>query len=417
MNRANNINPGMLRWARETAGLDLHEAVGKLNFIRPSGDVTAAERLLAFEAGSQRPTRNQLQTFASVYRRPPLVFYMKRPPKTGSRGEDFRRTSGSVSRRENSLLDALLRDIRARQEMVKSLLEEQDEANDLAFAGSAAMTQRPESVASSIAETLDFDCKNPDKRDKHADGLFKTLRTKAESSGVFVMLIGDLGSHHTALDADVFRSFAISDHIAPFVVINDRTARPARPFTLMHELAHIWLNQSGVSGPPSLDTPHSSHERIERFCNDVAGEFLLPATSLLAHNARPDPGDKESVARFIEDVAKQWSVSETLVAYRLNRIDFVNNSIYRELVADYAVRWQCQRQREQFRNSDGFLDPNVIKRYKLGNTLLDVVCRTLRNESLTHTKAAKLLGVKPGAVESFLRGYENNHSSMIQGTT
>ena len=209
----------------------------------------------------------------------------------------------------------------------------------------------------------------------------------------------------------------ISDHIAPFVVINDRTARPARPFTLMHELAHIWLNQSGVSGPPSLDTPHSSHERIERFCNDVAGEFLLPATSLLAHNARPDPGDKESVARFIEDVAKQWSVSETLVAYRLNRIDFVNNSIYRELVADYAVRWQCQRQREQFRNSDGFLDPNVIKRYKLGNTLLDVVCRTLRNESLTHTKAAKLLGVKPGAVESFLRGYENNHSSMIQGTT
>ena len=329
----------------------------------------------------------------------------------------FAGTSGSVSRRENSLLDALLRDIRARQEIVKSLLEEQDEANDLAFAGSAAMTQRPKSVASSIAETLDFDCKNPDKRDKHADGLFKTLRTKAESSGVFIMLIGDLGSHHTALDADVFRSFAISDHIAPFVVINDRTARPARPFTLMHELAHIWLNQSGVSGPPSLDTPHSSHERIERFCNDVAGEFLLPATSLLAHNARPDPGDKESVARFIEDVAKQWSVSEPLVAYRLNRIDFVNNSIYRELVADYAVRWQCQRQREQRRNIDGFLDPNVIKRYKLGNTLLDVVCRTLRNESLTHTKAAKLLGVKPGAVESFLRGYENNHNSMIQGTT
>ena len=94
-------------------------------------------------------------------------------------------------------------------------------------------------------------------------------------------------------------------------------------------------------------------------------------------------------------------MSEPLVAYRLNRIDFVNNSIYRELVADYAVRWQCQRQREQRRNSDGFLDPNVIKRYKLGNTLLDVVCRTLRNESLTHTKAAKLLGVKPGAVESF----------------
>ena len=57
MNRANNINPAMLSWARETAGFDLEEAAGRLDFIRPSDAETAAERLLAFEHGDRMPTR------------------------------------------------------------------------------------------------------------------------------------------------------------------------------------------------------------------------------------------------------------------------------------------------------------------------------------------------------------------------
>ena len=139
MKRANNINPAILAWARETAGLELEEAAGRLDFIKPKDEESAAERLRAFERGERVPTRNQLVTFASVYRRPLLTFYMKQPPVKGDRGEDFRQTTGNVSRRDNSLLDALLRDIRARQEMVKSLLEDEEETRELAFVGSAAI--------------------------------------------------------------------------------------------------------------------------------------------------------------------------------------------------------------------------------------------------------------------------------------
>ncbi len=417
MKRANNINPAILAWARETAGLELEEAAGRLDFIKPKDEESAAERLRAFERGERVPTRNQLVTFASVYRRPLLTFYMKQPPVKGDRGEDFRQTTGNVSRRDNSLLDALLRDIRARQEMVKSLLEDEEETRELAFVGSAAIDRGAEAVAASIADTLGFDYQGREARRGDADALFKTLRGQAETAGVFVLLIGDLGSHHTALGAEVFRGFAISDRVAPFVVINDQDARPARSFTLVHELAHIWLDESGVSGVPSPDTPRSHEDRIERFCNDVAGAFLLPASALRTRPAGLDAGDKESAAAAISALAYDWSVSEPMAAYRLSRTGWIETAIYRELMTDYAVRWQRQRQRqrEQNRDSEGGPDPRVIKRSKLGNALLDVVRRTLRVNVLTHTKAAKLLGVKPGAVEPLLRGYEQNRGSMIQG--
>ena len=415
MKRANNINPAILAWARETAGLELEEAADRLDFIKPTEDESAAQRLLAFESGDRTPTRNQLLKFATVYRRPLLAFYMKQPPAKGERGDDFRQTAGRVSRRDNSLLDALLRDIRARQEMVRSLLEDEEEAHELTFVGSAKMDQEPGTVAASIASTLAFDHQRQELRRGGVDTLFKSLRERAESVGVFVLLVGDLGSYHTELSAEVFRGFAISDDVAPFVVINDKDARAARSFTLVHELAHIWLDESGVSGAPSPNTPRSHQDRIERFCNDVAGEFLLPTAALRTQSVRPDVGDKQSAADIIRTLAHEWSVSEPMVAYRMNRIGLVETSIYRELVGEYVARWQRHRRRlrELLRDSEGRPDPHVIKRYKLGNALVDVVRRTLRDNTLTHTKAAKLLGVKPGSVERLLRGYEQSRGSMI----
>ena len=414
--RANNINPAILTWARKTAGLELDEAAGRLAFIKPTEGESAAQRLQAFESGERAPTRNQLLQFASVYRRPLLTFYMKQPPVRGDRGGDFRQAAGRVSRRENSLLDALLRDIRARQEMVKSLLEDEEEAPNLSFVGSATIDQEPGTVAASIASTLAFDYQTRESRRGDADTLFRILRERAESVGVFVLLAGDLGSYHTELSADVFRGFAISDEVAPFVVINDKDARAARSFTLVHELAHIWLNESGVSGAASPDTPRSPQDRIERFCNDVAGEFLLPNAALRERQAGPVVEDRQSAADLVQSLADDWSVSEPMVAYRLKRIGLVETAIYRELVAGYAARWRQQRRRnrEKYRDNEGGPNRHVVVRSKLGNALLDVVRRNLRDSTLTHTKAAKLLGVKAGSVESLLSGYERSRGSAVQ---
>src|SRR5690606_25240576 len=98
---------------------------------------------------------------------------------------------------------------------------------------------------------------------------FAYLREQAERAGVYVLLIGNLGSHHTSLDVEMFRGFALADEVAPFIVINDQDSEKAWAFTLLHELCHICLGQTVVSGT-------SAANAVEQFCNDVAGRFFLP---------------------------------------------------------------------------------------------------------------------------------------------
>lgn len=415
MTKDGNINPSILVWARETAGLGLEEAADRLG-LAPSSTATTAERLAQFEAGERSPTRSQLARISALYRRPLITFYMRSPPERGDRGQDFRRASSGVSKRENALLDALLRDVRARQEMVKALLEDEEDFTKLAFVGSASTEDGIQPVVAAISRTLSFDNTSKVTRRGDANDLFKLLRERTEKAGVFVLLMGDLGSHHSALSADVFRGFAIADSIAPFIVINDQDAKVARSFTLIHELVHIWLGQSGVSGVPNADAPQTSRERVERFCNDVASEFLLPTKALGSRPDILDRTDKRVAHDVISGIAEAWSVSEPMVAYRLNRIGWISQPIYEALLGDYSARWRAAKlkAKDNAKERDGGPSYYVVKQSKLGSALIEVVRRTLRDNLLSHTKAAKVLGVKPSSVEPLLRGYEQDHGTPLR---
>ena len=214
------------------------------------------------------PTRPMLVKMATHYRRPLLAFYMSAPPRKGERGRDFRTLPEGHSGAAEALLDALIRDIRARQSMVRSLLEE-EETEPLPFVGSATMADGIEPVLASLRKTLNIGI-DAFRSANSAEDAFAQLRARAEAAGIFVLLIGNLGSHHTAIDLETFRGFALADQIAPFVVINDQDAPSAFSFTLLHELVHVWLGETGVSGA-------FAGGKIEQFCNQVASEFLLPA--------------------------------------------------------------------------------------------------------------------------------------------
>ena len=74
MARAENINPSILAWARETAGLTFEETAERLG-LSTSEKSSAVEKLETFEAGETKPTRNQLLKIATLYRRPLTTFY------------------------------------------------------------------------------------------------------------------------------------------------------------------------------------------------------------------------------------------------------------------------------------------------------------------------------------------------------
>lgn len=388
------VNAEILSWARESAGLSLEEAARKLG-IREARGVSASDRIVALEMGNESPRRSLLAKMAKVYRRPLLAFYMSAPPRKGDRGEDFRTLPERHSQAE-PLVDALVRDIRARQGMVRAILED-EESESLAFVSSMKMDDGVGAILASIRQTLKFSLPTF-RMQGSVENAFNLLRNQVESIGVYVLLVGNLGSHHTAIDVSAFRGFALADRFAPFVVINDQDAKSAWSFTLIHELAHLWIGASGLSG--SL-----AESRVERLCNDVASNFLLPNNELeLVGVARST--DLQTAANLITRFAEDRLLSRSLVCYRLYRAEMLSPENWRGLTTQFEAQWKQTRaaQRERDREQEGGPNYYVVRRHRLGGALLQFVARNMSEGTLTPTKAGKVLGVKPRSVQPLLKG-------------
>ncbi|MCY3901981.1 MAG: XRE family transcriptional regulator [Caldilineaceae bacterium] len=388
------VNPDIMVWARETAGLTKKDAAKKLGF-QDSTRSSAVEKLARIERGQKEPSRSQLTRMAAQYRRPLLSFYLSKPPRKGDRGVDFRTIPQSEDTPEEALLDALIRDIRARQSMVRVIMEDEEEAEPLPFVGSHRIEDGRAAVLKSLRALLGIDVADY-RAQRDASAAFALLRKSAEEAGIFVLLKGNLGNYKTALDTTVFRGFAIADEVAPFIVINDQDAKPAWLFTLLHETVHVMLGHTGISAV-------SAENEIEKFCNDVAGEFLLLEEEL-GHLALSHSGQIISITERISALARELKVSRAMIAYKAYRSDLLTWETYNQLRISFREEWLQNREmrRERTRQNETILDHNRVRRHRLGTRIIGIVRRMLAADALSTSKAAQILGVKPRQVQPLL---------------
>ena len=165
------INPAILTWARESAGLDVEGAARAIGLT----GANAAERLAQLEAGTREPTRTQLLKMGEKYRRPLLTFYLTEPPSPAPRTLDFRNLPERDPDRE-ALLNALVRDVKTRQVLVREALEDADEVEPLQFVGSVGR----HTGASAMSEALRFD-RQAYRAARTFDDAFRILRDAVES--------------------------------------------------------------------------------------------------------------------------------------------------------------------------------------------------------------------------------------------
>ena len=391
------VNPKIMRWARETMGLTPEQATTKLS-LRDAKGVPAVDRLAALEAGEIEPTRPMLVKMAKQYRRPLLTFYLSDRPRRGDRGQDFRTLPENRSMTADSLLDALIRNVSARQSMVRAVLEDEDDVEPLAFVGCMEMADGVPAIQSSIRSTIGVslgDFRNQPSPER----AFTLLRSGVESAGVFVLLMSNLGSYHTSIDLEAYRGFTISDDIAPFVIINDQDSPAAWSFTLLHELTHVWLGQTGVGGA-------RAGQVIEQFCNDVASHFLLPTEEIAQVNVEDSTDIMESELR-VSDFARQRNLSSSMVAYKLYRFGKIGEDTWIQLSEAYRTMWLDQRSERRRRARDqekkGGPDYHVVRRHRVGPALISLVHRTMADGSMTTLQAGRVLGVSAKNVEPLLK--------------
>lgn len=404
------VNPEILAWARESAGLTLQDAVSKVG-IRDARGVTAVDRLAALERGDDEPSRSTLVNMAKQYRRPLLAFYLTAPPRQSDLGADFRSLPVERSLQTDALVEALVRNVRSRQYVVRAALEAEDEAETVPWVGWISKSTRgsqwlrDELQSQSGRVSLERRCVQGLERvlgprldveafyaEASADQAFALLRAGLEEAGVFVLLKGDLGTHHSAMDVEVFRGFAIADEIAPFVVINDNDSRAAWSFTLLHEVTHLLLGQTGLSGA------HAG-TAIEQLCNNVASEWLLPS-HVLAELAIDPTSDSSALEHRIDNFVRTKNISRTMVAYRLLKLGSIDGQMFDRLRSAFRDQWRQHRDRQRTKARESKGGPNyfTVRRHRVGNALLSFARRMNASGALSTTKTARLLGVRPAHV-------------------
>ena len=323
-----------------------------------------------------------------LYRRPLIAFYLPVPPIKGNRGQDFRTLPDNYSETSKALVDSLIRNVQVRQSIIRTALEDDEDIKILSFVGSMQVSDGVELFIDSINKTIVFELAKF--RSQHSpEEAFRYLRSRVEASGIFVLLIGDLGSHHTAFNLEDFRGFALSDKIAPFIIINDHDSKAAWSFTLIHELVHVLLGQTGVSS-------NNSEKEIEKFCNKVASEFLLPKLDLESFNFN-DSLDFDKKKELIISFAKERNLSCSMVAYSLYLIGTISKASWLNLNSEFRKLWleAKEEQRKKAKEKEGGPTYYIIRKHRIGENLISLVRGMMIDGFLTTTKASRVLGVAP----------------------
>lgn len=312
------VNPELLTWARERAGLDMLALAGRF------------PKLTEWENGALLPTLRQLEDFARKVHVPIGYLFLPAPPEEPLPIPDFRTIDGRAVRRPSPDLLDMLYACQERQGWYRefALATRQKEA---AFVGSTGIDARVEGVAADMAQALGFDLEARAACRTWEEAL-RLFITQADRLGVLVMVSGVvLSNNRRTLDPEEFRGFALADRRAPLVFINGADTKSGQVFTLAHELAHLWLGASAVSDAGAA--PLAGHRREEVWCNRVAAELLVPLGTL-----RADLIPGEALDNTLQRLARRFKVSTLVILRRLLDAGWLDRPAF-------DAAWQAERER------------------------------------------------------------------------
>ncbi len=178
------------------------------------------------------------------------------------------------------------------------------------FVGSVSVADDVVAVAEDMRKRLSFDLEARRASRTWTEAL-RAFIGQADEIGVLVMCSGVVGNdNHRKLDPREFRGFALVDDLAPVVFVNGADTKAAQMFTLAHELAHVWLGESALSDAGPLLSPDQG---VERWCNEVAAELLVPLNVVRAELDRTADVGEEA-----KRLAKRFKVSSLVLLRRFH---------------------------------------------------------------------------------------------------
>ncbi len=370
------LQPDVLRWARERARIDAEQLADKMQ-VKP-------ERVLAWERDG-RISIAQADRLAQRTHTALGLLYLTEPPKDLLPIPDFRTRDDDLQPSVN-LLDTIYLMQRRQAWMRDELIGEG--ARPLNFIGSYEIDGDPLEVARAMREALQLAGDWAASVFTWSDAL-GYLRSRAEDAGVLVVFNGVVGNNTSRkLDPDEFQGFALVDEYAPLVFVNNADFKAAQMFTLAHELAHLFVGKTGVS---SFELLKFDSNTTERFCDQVAAEFLVPAEELRAFWPIA-----EQASDPYQPIARQFKVSSLVAARRARDLGLIEPIAFFKFYDEYTDReWHSSQQTQA--SGGNFWN---TQRWRIGTRFGTAIFRAVKEGRLLYREAYNLTGLKGETFEN-----------------
>lgn len=369
------VNHDVLKWARESMNLSLEDVAYRM---KKSVDI-----IQAWEEGQDAPTYSQLEKLAyDIYKRPLAVFFFPNPPKEESPKKSFRTLPEFEYNKFPASLIRLFRRAQSMQIKLNELCEGKNPAErNILDELVIAPNQSADQIVNEVRDYLGIPLQEQISW-KNTDVSLNKWRDVIEKCGVFVF--------KDAFKEQGISGFCLYDNEFPIIYINNSMPKTRQIFTLFHELVHLLFKTGGVDkiSDEYIASLPRNDRKIEVFCNQVAGDFLVPEYDF----------KKQLTGLYIDDksisaLANRYAVSREVILRKLLDEGLVSQKFYIEK----ATEWIEEAKAKPKTGGDYYATKVVY----LGHNYLDIVFSNYYRNRISLDQAAEYLSVKTNQVTNF----------------
>ena len=329
-----NITPAIMDWI-----------VGQIKFEKIK-EPLLIKNIQLWKTGEKQPTFNQVEKLSKITNIPLGYFFLATPPAEDLSLLEYRTVdSYEVLNPSRNLIDTI-REMESVQEWMRNYIITSD--NDaLDFVGSQKNNKNAEDIAQIIRKQL---CLPEDwfVFSQNADDSFKRIRMYAEALGVIVMMNGIVGNNtHRKLEIGEFRAFTLIDNYAPLIFINSNDSYNGKLFSLLHEMAHIWLGLDNFFN--DRYSAITGVDETETLCNAIAAEILVPQKHF---TQKWDEQNDKNFDSKVNSIASYFNCGTTVIARKALTNNLISLQEY-SFIANKAIRYFNERQEKKKNDKSG----------------------------------------------------------------
>jgi len=368
------INKNLIEWAIIRDGHEIKEYLD------------ANPEVKQWLTEDKKPTVKQLEDFSRKIHVPFGYLFLKEPPKEELNFPFFRTGKEATDQVSLNVYD-IVQQVQKRQDWLSEYLQEEDH-EPLAFVGKFNLETPFKEIVNDIRKTLGLQANWAGYHNTWERAL-EFLTIQIEEIGIVTNFSGIVGNNtRRTINVNECRGFVLVDNFAPFMFINSADAKAAQMFTIIHELAHIWIGQSAGFDMQKL---LPANDPIELLCDKVAAEFLVPQDYLLSI------WQEEKDFQKLNSVFK---VSPIVVARRALDLNLISKNDFFGFYNNYMNQINNLKLN---RGSGGNFYATAKKRVSL--MFASFVNNAVKEQKILYRDAYKLTGLKGDTYANFIKKY------------